>query len=346
MAHLYGRQWKRQELLQHVGHIGQVAGIKLVESADGKARGSRVLQVWTGSGLSFDVLADRALDICTCRYKGTPLAWASPAGEVHPAYYEPQDWGWLRSFPGGLLVTCGLDQFGAPCADEGEPFGLHGRLSNLPAQPVNYHTHWAEDEYEIEVTGQVRQTRPFGENLVLWRRISTRLGSNKIRLENVVTNEGFEPQPHMILFHFNLGFPLVNADSRLHLEAEQTIPRDADAEAGLAEWMNFQPPTPEYREQVFRHVLVPDAGGKVRVELENPSLGLGLRWTYDRDSLPHLFQWKMMGQGMYVLGIEPGNSSGIEGRATARQRDDLPYLAPGESRSYTLDVEVIEYPDA
>jgi len=346
MAHLYDRHWKRQELLQHVGHIDQVAGIRPVESADGKARGSRVLQVWTGSGLSFDVLADRALDICTCRYKSIPLAWASPVGEVHPAYYEPQEWGWLRSFSGGLLVTCGLDQFGAPCTDEGEPFGLHGRLSNLPARPVNYHTHWAADEYELEISGQVRQTRPFGENLVLWRRISTRLGSNKIRLENVVTNEGFEPQPHMILFHFNLGFPLLNVNSRLHLEAEQTIPRDADAEAGLAEWMNFQPPTPEYREQVFRHVLVPDAAGKVRVELENPSLGLGLRWTYDRDSLPHLFQWKMMGQGMYVLGIEPGNSSGIEGRATARQRDDLPHLSPGESRSYTLDVEVIEYPDA
>jgi hypothetical protein len=70
---------------------------------------------------------------------------------------------------------------------------------------------------------------------------------------------------------------------------------------------------------------------------------MGLRWTYDKASLPHLFQWKMMGQGTYVLGIEPGNSSGIEGRAVARQRGDLPHLGPGESRRYRLEVEAIEY---
>jgi hypothetical protein len=178
---------------------------------------------------------------------------------------------------------------------------------------------------------------------VLRRRISTRLGSRKIRIEDVVTNEGFAPQPHMILYHFNLGFPLVSEDARLHLEAEQTVPRDADAEVGLADWRSFQSPTAGYREQVFRHVPVADDEGKARVELENPSLGLGLQWCYDRASLPHLFQWKMMGEGTYVLGLEPGNSSGIQGRAAARESGDLPHLAPGESRSYALEVEVIEY---
>jgi hypothetical protein len=148
----------------------------------------------------------------------------------------------------------------------------------------------------------------------------------------------------MILYHFNLGFPLVSEDSRLHLEAEATVPRDADAEVGLAEWDKLQPPTAGYREQVFRHVLAADEGGKVHVELKNPALGIGLRWTYDKASLPHLFQWKMMGEGTYVLGIEPGNCSGVEGRAIARQRDNLPHLEPGESRNYTLEVKVIEYP--
>jgi hypothetical protein len=323
--------------------MDQVAGIKLVEAADGMERGNRMLQVWTGSGLFFCVLADRALDISACRYKGVPLAWASSVGEVHPAYYEPEGLGWLRSFQGGLLVTCGLDHFGAPTSDAGEELGLHGRVSNLPAQSVGYRTYWVEDDYELEITGEVRQTRVFGENLVLRRRISTRLGSNQIRIEDVVTNEGFAPYPHMILYHFNLGFPLVSEDTRLRLEVEQTIPRDGDAEAGLADWRNFQPPTAGYCEQVFRHVPVADDEDKVRVELENPSLGLGLRWTYDKASLPHLFQWKMMGEGTYVLGIEPANSSGIKGRAAARQSGDLPHLSPGESRHYALEVEVVEH---
>ena len=348
MALLYNRDWDRHEILKRVGHMDQVAGIKLVEAADGLERGCRMLQAWTGSGMEFTVLADRALDISACRYKGIPLAWASPVGVVHPAYYEPEGLGWLRSFPGGLFVTCGLDQFGAPSSDAGEELGLHGRVSNLPARSVGYRTYWVDDDggqshYELVISGEVRQTRVFGENLVLRRRISSRLGSNKIRIADVVTNEGFASQPHMILYHFNLGFPLVSEDSRLHIEAEQTIPRDADAEVGLAEWDKLQPPTAGYREQVFRHALVADEEGKAHVGVENPALGIGLRWTYDRASLPHLFQWKMMGEGMYVLGIEPGNCSGVEGRAVARQRDDLPHLEPGESRSYTLEVEVVEY---
>jgi len=340
---IYGREWSREGILRRVGHMDQVAGIKLVEAGDGRARGSRVLEVRTGSGLSFCVLADRALDICACRHRGIPLAWMSPAGEAHPSYYEPQGIGLLRSFQGGLLVTCGLDQFGAPCTDQGEELGLHGRVSNLPASSVAYSTRWVDESYELEITGEIRQARLFGENLVLRRRISTQLGSARIRIEDTVTNEAFEPHPHMILYHFNLGFPLVSEDSRLHLEAEETVPRDEDAEAGLPDWRSLQPPTPAYREQVFRHKIAADDEGKARVEIENPALGMGLRLTYSSEALPYLYQWKMMGEGTYVLGIEPANCGVIEGRAAARRRGDLPQLRPGEGRTYVLEVEVVEY---
>jgi galactose mutarotase-like enzyme len=336
------RQWSRQELLRRVGSIAQLAGIKALEAADGVERGVRIFQVDTGSGLSFRVLADRALDISACSYKGVPLAWLSPSGEAHPSYYEAQELGWLRTFQGGLVATCGLDQFGAPSTDHGEAFGLHGRVSNVPAQQVSYGAYWEGEEYELDITGNVRQARLFGENLLLERKITTRLGSKRIRIDDTVTNEGFSPQPHMILYHCNLGFPLLDEGARLHLEADETVPRDGVAEAGLHEWRRFQPPTPGYLEQVFRHVAKADNEGMVRVVLENPGLGLSLALSYDKASLPHLFQWKMMGEGAYVLGLEPANSSGIEGRAIARQREDLPYLEPGESRSYWLELEVVD----
>ena len=341
MANYLGRNWTRQQLEERVGHMEQVAGIKALEVADGTGRGVRLFQVYTGSGLSFRVLADRALDLSACHYRGMPLAWASPAGEVHPAYYEAAGLGWLRSFQGGLVVTCGLDQYGAPASDAGEEFGIHGRISNLPAQQISYHTGWVKDEYVLEITGQVRQARLFGENLLLERRIATRLGSNQIRLEDRVTNEGFTPQPHMILYHCNLGFPLISDRSKLHIAADETVARDADAAAGINEWRVFQPPTPGYREQVFRHVPKTDRDGQVTLRVVNPSLDLGLQIKYDSKHLPHLFQWKMMGQGAYVLGLEPANSSAIEGRAVARERDDLPQLEPGESRSYHLLFEII-----
>jgi hypothetical protein len=341
MARFLGQQWTREQLLLHVGQIEQIAGVKAVEAADGTGRGVRMFEVYTGSGLSFWVLADRALDIAACCYQGLPLAWSSAVGEVHPAYYEAAGLGWLRSFPGGLITTCGLDHFGAPSTDAGEAFGLHGRISNLPARQVSYRTYWLDDEYELEIMGQVRQARLFGENLLLQRRIRTRLGANQIWVEDTVTNEGFEPQPHMILYHCNLGFPLISADSRLGLEAAETVARDAEAEVGIAEWSSFQAPTPAYKEQVFRHRPQADAQGLVAVEIENPHLDFGLRISYNQDNLPYLFQWKMMGQGAYVLGIEPANCSAVEGRAVARERRDLPELAPGESRNYSLTFEIV-----
>ncbi len=341
MVYIYGRNWTRDALIRQVGHLDQIAGIKPVEAADGSERGARLFEVWTGSGLSFHVSADRALDISSCAYNGMALAWRSSVGDSHPAFTENHQLEWLRAFPGGLLVTCGLDQYGAPNVDNGEPMPLHGRISSIPARSANYRTYWQDDDYILEITGEMRQTRVFGENLVLRRTITTRMGSSAITIHDRVTNEGFAPHPHMILYHFNLGFPLLSADSRLVIDAESTEPRDEVSLAGLADWRSFQPPTARYQEQVFRHRVRAEADGFASVQLENPALGVGLRWRYDTTTLPYLFQWKQMGEGVYVLGVEPANCGVIQGRATARERGDLPYLEPQETREYHLEVEVV-----
>jgi hypothetical protein len=341
MITLFNREWRKAELLRRVGHMDQLAGIRLLEAGDGKARGCRMLEVWTGTGLRFLVNAERALDISSCDFKGISFSWRSAAGDVHPAYYEPQGLGWLRSFPGGLLTTCGLDQFGPPCQDGGADPGLHGRISNLPASQVNYRTFWAGDDYKLEITAEVRQAVLFGENLVLRRCISTALGSNRIRVEDNITNEGYEPAPHMLLYHFNLGFPLVSENSRLNLRTEETLPRDATAQSGLAEWDRFQPPTPGYQEQVFIHRPVTDKQGITTVEFSNPQIGFGLRWAYGTANLPYLMEWKMMGEGAYVVGVEPANCNGLGGRAATRELGQLPLLKAGERRDYQIDIEVI-----
>jgi hypothetical protein len=338
---LFDRKWSKAELLRHVGHMDQLAGIRLSEIGDGKACGCRMLAVWTGTGLRFQVNADRALDISGCEFKGVPLSWRSPMGDVHPAYYEAQGTGWLRSFPGGLLTTCGLDQFGLPSREGDADYGLHGRISNTPATQVSYNTFWEGDDYKLEITAKTRQAVLFGENLVLRRQISTALGSNCIRINDSITNEGFDPAPHMLLYHFNLGFPLVSENTRLHLQAQETLPRDDVAESGLHKWDQFQAPTPGYQEQVFIHRLTIDEADFTRVELKNPKLGIGLRWSYPTANLPYLMEWKMMGEGAYVVGVEPANCNGLGGRTAARKRAQLPMLAPGESQEYRFDIEVI-----
>ena len=153
MDDLYKRKWTRGDLARYVGSFDQVAGIKPLEAADGVERGGRVFEVWTGSGLNFHVLADRALDISACHYKGMSLTWRSPVGDAHPAYYDASGLAWLRSFQGGMLVTCGLDTFGPPNRDGEEEFGLHGRVSNTPARAVNYSAGWAGGEYWLKNDG-------------------------------------------------------------------------------------------------------------------------------------------------------------------------------------------------
>ena len=343
MLNLYQRNWSREQITRYVGHPEQVAGIRLVEGADGVERSARMLQVWTGSGLSFNVLADRGMDISTCQYKGVSLTWRSPVGDAHPAYYDAAGANWLWTFQGGLVVTCGLDNFGPPTYDEGEDIGQHGRASSLPARAVNYQTYWKDDTYHLEITGEMRQTRVYGINLALRRRISTSLGSNKIRIEDTVTNEGFSPQPHMLLYDVNIGFPLLSQSARLKFDVEKSVPWDELARQEIDEWMVFGPPVADYVERDYTHKPRADENGWAKVELENPELKLGLRLSFDRTTLPYLAQWKMMREGLYVLAMQPMNTQVWGGRAEVRKQNALPYLQAGESRNYSLEIEVIEY---
>lgn len=341
MVLLFNRNWDKSELARRIGNMDQLAGIRLSELIDGKGRGCRVFDVWTGSGLRFQVNADRALDVSSCEYKGLPIAWRSAAGDVNPAFYEPQGLGWLRSFSGGLLATCGLDQFGLPGMDVGLEFGLHGRISNVPATQVSYRTFWYDDEYNLEITGESRQSSLFSENIVLRRCITTSLGSNRIVIEDSVTNEGFQTIPHMILYHFNIGFPLVDESTKLQINSKRTISRDTNTQCGLNEWNQFHSPVPDYKEQVFIHCPEPDENGIALIELINSQIGLSLRWSYRTEELPFLMEWKMMGEGEYVVGIEPANCNGLAGRKAIREQGLLPVLKPGENRNYHLELDVI-----
>jgi hypothetical protein len=343
MIELYSRKWTKRDLSRFIGSINQVAGIKSLEASDGFERGGRLFEVWTGSGLSFHVLADRALDISTCQYKGMSLTWRSPIGDAHPAYYDASGSAWLRSFQGGMLVTCGLDTFGPPNRNENDEFGLHGRISNTPARVVNHSAAWVEDEYRLEISAEVRQARIFGENLVMHRRISTSMGSSRIRIDDVVTNEGFSTQRHMILYHVNIGFPLLSENSRLKFDVSATIPEDEVSDHGGKDWMLFQPPTSGYLEQNFIHTPIPNNKGWAVAEVVNPEINLALRLSFDTSTLPYLNEWKMMGEGLYVLGIEPMNCAAMKNIEQINKQGLLPSLEAGESRNYSLEIEVVEY---
>jgi hypothetical protein len=339
MPHLYGRKYTRADLQRLTGTLSQVAGVRLVERADGKPRGMRAADVYTGSGFRFEVLLDRGMDIGAADYAGKPLAWLHPALGT-PAHFEPAGLGWLRTFGGGLVTTCGLTQIGHPDTDAGEALGLHGRISHTPAEKVSVSEEWLGDEYVLTLTGQVRQSVLFGENLLLERKIVTAMGSNSLRIEDRVRNDGYRTTPHMILYHCNFGFPVVSPESELLINDDRLEPRDAPAEGELAWHTHFDTPEPDYAEQVFFHWPRTDSDGRTKAAIVNRSLGIGAYVRYDAGGLPVLWQWKMMGASDYVCALEPANHVGAP-RSRLRADGQLRMLAAGEEVRYELEIGVL-----
>ena len=197
------------------------------EAADGAERGVRLLRFATGAGFDFEVLVDRGFDIGRAFLGGRPLAWWSPVGLTGPWYYEPAGIGWFRGFPGGLVSTCGLDHTLLGGTDDSsvfnyphrqtETYGLHGRYTGLPARLAGYGTRWDGDDCVLYAEAEVAQVAVFGEQLLLSRRIEADLGGTSVRLTDTVTNTGPTACPHMMLYHCNIGFPVVDDTRRAEL---------------------------------------------------------------------------------------------------------------------------------
>lgn len=341
MATLYGKELNKSDLARLSGDLSQIAGIRMMTLAEGREAGVRIVDVRTGSGLRFQVTLDRGMDLSQAEYKGISLAWRSPAGDVHPSYYEPHAKGWLRTFPGGLMTGCGMTSAGAPSVDDGEECGQHGRLSHIPATEISSSTQWEGSECRFLLQGTVREYLPFSTHLVLRRTIDTTLGKSVIRLRDLVRNHGASPSPLMMLYHFNFGWPLVSPTTRLMVHAADVRPRDPDAAQGSGRERECELPSAGYREQVFYHDLVAGADGFATAALVNMPLGIGVFVRSRKTELPFFTQWKMMGEGMYVVGLEPGNCL-VEGRARERGSGRLSFLAPGEEREFLLECGVLE----
>ena len=61
--------------------------------------------------------------------------------------------------------------------------------------------------------------------------------------------------------------------------------------------------------------------------------------AYDPTTLPVLNQWKQMGEGEYVTGLEPGNCYPIGQKANA-EKGMLRMIEPGETVNFALQIEV------
>lgn len=336
-----------QDWKDKISNHAQLGGIETSVIDNGAGRGTRIAWVNTGTGLRFKVVIDRAMDIADAFYNEHSLAWLSHGGITYPQPFSDSGIGWLRTFGGGLLTTCGLTHVGGPESDEFGERGLHGQISNTPAEIVSIiQPDPRRDKLEMSITGIIHETKPFGPSLELRRTISATLGKASIRIHDEVINRANTSSPHMLLYHFNFGWPLVDEGVDL-LWLGKWHPRLGEENAKIfKEGNNFKKcPAPlddhlGTGEEVVLVDIESDIFGQSECGIYNSKLGIAVALKFQKEQLPWMANWQHWGKGEYVTGLEPSTHP-LSGQAKAREDGSLIFINPGETRSYDLELEVL-----
>lgn len=360
MVKLHGRTYTRRELAAHSGMLSQFAGVRLSTLGNGVERGVRQLEFRTGSGLRFTVLVDRGLDIGECDHKGRAIGWVSPTGFRNPGLHETEGeggLGWLRSFS-GLLSTCGLDHILLGDEESADHYGyahrktvkntLHGRINSIPGHLSSYGELWDGDECTLYCEGTVQQSTVYGEDLHLIRRIEAKVGGDEIVLKDRVINHGFYRTPHMLLYHIDVGHPVLAEGTRYVAPIKSSIWAGHAGDKYRAQNVGYRTmpaPMPNFQEQVWQHEMAADANGRVPAALMNDALGFGFLVETSKSEFPCHFQWQNFHSGHYTMGIEPVTNH-VFGKQFAKQRGELIWLEHGEERSYTTRLAALDGAEA
>lgn len=318
---------------QYIGHEQQLYGVREMRLVGGKADGMRILSVRNGSGLAFEISLDRCGDISQLHFQGMNMGYFSPCGYVSPKYYDNVGNGFLKSFTAGFFTTCGLTAVGSPCVDNGETLPLHGTISNTPSER---HFYRADDD-GICITLCVRDAALFSHKLILEREYFCPLDKNEIYLTDRIRNIGSEEAPLEVLYHCNMGYPLLSENAVVTIPSVKVAPRNDHAKDGIENCLMMEKPQRGYEEKCYYHTLT----GKTAVSIANADIKKAVTIRYDTAELGYFTEWKMMGEGEYVLGLEPGNCL-PDGRDVMREKGILEVLKPGEEKIHHIKFEFEE----
>ena len=145
----------------------------------------------------------------------------------------------------------------------------------------------------------------------------------------------------MLAYHINVGFPLLDEDSELISSVIKMEPITDDREAAFSNYTRYGPPRENWEPTVLVHEVRASTDGWARTAFVNRRLGFGLSIKQHPEELSHLWQWKQLGYGAYVAGVEPANCFG-RGRADDRTRGTLQFLEPGARRTHSVEIGVLE----
>ncbi|MEC5144719.1 aldose 1-epimerase family protein [Chitinophaga sp. 212800010-3] len=329
-----------------IGTHTQLGGIETAILDNGPGRGTRIAWINTGTGLRYKVVIDRAMDIVDAFYQQHSLAWLSHTGITFPNHHADRGLEWLRTFGGGLMTTCGLMHVGGPETDEFGERGLHGPISNTSAEIISIiQPDPLAGSMEMSITGIMQQVSVLGPKLVLKRTISGRLGEAVIKVHDEVINRGNTTAPHMLLYHFNFGWPLVDEGADICWKGSW-VSREGNPDHLFREghpYKKCMAPMDSHAgggEEAAIIDPVADTDGWCACGVHNAALSIAVSLRFRKDQLPVLTNWQHWGKQEYVMGLEPGTHPPT-GQAKARREGTLLFLQPGESRQYELEIAVL-----
>lgn len=306
---------------EYVASPSSLCGAERFTLTEGKGKGVDMVRLYNGK-LDLTVALDRCMDIFRLFYRGTPVGYISKNGMVSPRLAETRQFPFSSSFGAGFLYTCGLDNIGGAREENGRTLCQHGSISYRPAENVRVETEEKGGEYYLHLKGSMVFTSLFEGKLELRRTITLREGGDELELHDEVVNDGFTEDGFLLMYHCNLGYPLLDENAELTLDG--TVCRVNSEKGDTSRCLRFEKPTPARPEEVFLHKVNAGKGVKARV----CGGGLALSMEFDPEKLPYMIEWKSMACGDYVLGLEPATTP----VPTLNKR----MLKAGESADYTV----------
>lgn len=330
---------------------GPATGYRIVKRRlyGGLRDGVDVVEVDNGL-LRFVVVPTRGMNIWRARLGEMTLGWQSPVkGPVHPAFVclnEASGVGWLGGFD-ELVARCGLESNGAPEFHEDGRlrYSLHGKIANRPAHKLDLTIDG--EAGLITVLGVVDEARLFGNKLRMTSTITTRVGQPTFTITDVITNISAEPGDLELLYHINLGVPLLEPGAKFVAAFHKMAPHDDVAVGNLPDWDTYGPETPGAPEACFFYDLASDMEGHTQVLLHNAAAKQGVSVAFNKRQLPYFIQWKNRQAFIdgYVTGLEPATNF-PNNKSFEKTKGRLMVLPPGGSRTFQVTIEAHPTPES
>lgn len=260
-----------------------------------------------------DVLPTRGMSIWRMQADGVRYQWQSPVvGPVHPHHVnvgEPSGLGWLSGFD-ELVVRCGLESNGAPEHDASGRlvYPLHGHIANTPADAIA--VEFDEASGRLELVAETIETRLFFKRWRMRSRVRIHADRDDVELLDDVTNELSTAESMQLLYHINVGPPVLGKEATLSLALEELAPRDDHSAEQIDRWNLLDAPISGDQERAYFARPLPDESGLAHALLADAQRNHGLAVRFKTSTLPWFVLWKNGAEisDGYVCGLEPATN--------------------------------------